>query len=89
MMKHTQFVGNFLTNCLNLFGHFMGLALKGLNNFYTVFIEIVKVFQDWKFIVAVNEFHKFEAIFTFSGAILKFSFRIAISCVFSVCSIFY
>ena len=25
-----QFVGNFPTNCLSLFGHFVGLALKGL-----------------------------------------------------------
>ena len=26
-----QFVGNLPTNCLSVFGHFMGLALKGLN----------------------------------------------------------
>ena len=26
-----QFVGNLPTNCLSLFGHVMGLALKGLN----------------------------------------------------------
>ena len=25
-----QFVGNLATNCLNVFGHFMGLAFKGL-----------------------------------------------------------
>ena len=25
-----QFVGNLPTNCLSVFGHFMGLALKGL-----------------------------------------------------------
>ena len=25
-----QFVGNLLTNCLSVFGHFVGLALKGL-----------------------------------------------------------
>ena len=24
-----QFVGNFPTNCLSVFGHFVGLALKG------------------------------------------------------------
>ena len=32
-----QFVGNLLTNCLTVFDHFVGLALKGLkksNNFY-------------------------------------------------------
>ena len=32
MVKHTQFVGNLPTNCLSVFDHFMGLALKGLNN---------------------------------------------------------
>ena len=26
-----QFVGDFPTNCLSVFGHFVGLALKGLN----------------------------------------------------------
>ena len=25
-----QFVGKFRTNCLSVFGHFVGLALKGL-----------------------------------------------------------
>ena len=28
MVKHTQFVGNLPTNCLNVFVHFGGLALK-------------------------------------------------------------
>ena len=33
MVKHTQTIGRLLaTNCLNLFNHFMGLALKGLNH---------------------------------------------------------
>ena len=27
-----QFVGNFQTNCLSVFGHFVGLALKGLSS---------------------------------------------------------
>ena len=27
-----QFVGNLPTNCLNVFGHFIGLAIKGLNS---------------------------------------------------------
>ena len=27
-----QFVGNLQTNCLSVFGHFLGLALKGLTN---------------------------------------------------------
>ena len=32
-----QFVGNLPTNCLNVFDHFVGLALKGL---YCVFYEL-------------------------------------------------
>ena len=28
-----QFVGNLPTNCLSVFDHFVGLALKGLNSF--------------------------------------------------------
>ena len=31
MVKHTQFVGNLSTNCLSVFDHFVGLALKGLS----------------------------------------------------------
>ena len=27
-----QFVGKFQTNCLSVFDHFVGLALKGLND---------------------------------------------------------
>ena len=30
-----QFVGNFLTNCLSVFDHFMRLALKGLRRAIT------------------------------------------------------
>ena len=35
MVKHTcrQFVTNLLTNCLSVFDHFVGLALKGLRIF--------------------------------------------------------
>ena len=29
-----QFVGNLLTNCLSVFDHFVGLALKGLRLLY-------------------------------------------------------
>ena len=29
MVKHTQCVDNLLTNCLSVFDHFVGLALKG------------------------------------------------------------
>ena len=32
MVKHTQqFVGNLTANCLSVFDHFVGLALKGLS----------------------------------------------------------
>ena len=30
-----QFAGSLPTNCLSVFDHFMGLALKGLNKVYT------------------------------------------------------
>ena len=30
MVKHTQFVSNLPTNCVSMFDHFVGLALKGL-----------------------------------------------------------
>ena len=36
MAKQTQaIVGNLPTNCLSVFDHFMGLALKGLNENYS------------------------------------------------------
>ena len=35
-----QFVGNFLTNCLSVFGHFVGLALKRLTKFFFVLINL-------------------------------------------------
>ena len=35
MVKHTQTIRQLLpTNCLSMFDHFAGLALKGLNNFH-------------------------------------------------------
>ena len=36
-----QFVGKFPTNCLSLFDHFVGLALKGLNNKFILISETV------------------------------------------------
>ena len=33
--KPKQFVGNLPTNCLGVFDHFVGLALKGLSRFST------------------------------------------------------
>ena len=32
MVKHTQFASKLLTNCLSVFDHFVGLALKGLRS---------------------------------------------------------
>ena len=37
-----QFVGNLPTNCLSVFDHFVGLALKGLSNKIEVFCEGLK-----------------------------------------------
>ena len=39
-----QFVGNLLTNCLSVFGHFVGLALKGLkrSNCYVILFSLCK-----------------------------------------------
>ena len=39
MVKHTQtIVGNLATNCLSVFDHFVGFALKGLTtNIFTAF----------------------------------------------------
>ena len=34
-----QFVGNLPTNCLSVFDHFVGLALKGLNTGFTVILQ--------------------------------------------------
>ena len=34
MVKHTKFVGKLPTNCLSVFDHSVGLALKGLISFY-------------------------------------------------------
>ena len=31
MVKHKQFAGKLPTNCLSVFDHFVGLALKGPN----------------------------------------------------------
>ena len=36
MDKRKQFTGKLPTNCLSVFSHFVGLALKGLNYFYFI-----------------------------------------------------
>ena len=40
-----QFVGNLATNCLSVFGHFVGLALKGLRTpvLQNTFVELLLV----------------------------------------------
>ena len=47
-----QFVGNLPTNCLSVFDHFVGLALKGLN-----FLSII---QFLKILLFTYVFHKFS-----------------------------
>ena len=37
-----QFVGNLPTNCLSVFGHFVGLALKGLKLVKLLFLVCIK-----------------------------------------------
>ena len=39
-----QFVGNLLTNCLSVFDHFVGLALKGLMKTQTVVFKLLTLF---------------------------------------------
>ena len=47
MVKHTEAIrpefadGNFLTNCLSVFDHFVGLALKGLMKTQTVMFKLL------------------------------------------------
>ena len=41
MVKHAQFVGNLPTNCLGVFDHFLGLALKGLTWTWNNFLGVV------------------------------------------------
>ena len=38
-----QFVGNLPTNCLSVFGHFLGLALKGLIPFFLLTLKKLKI----------------------------------------------
>ena len=43
-----QFVGNLSTNCLSVFDHFMGLALKGLNGSFSKISHIVSRLENEK-----------------------------------------
>ena len=40
-----QFVGNLPTNCLSVFGHFVGLALKGLNCRIVGARQVLQIFR--------------------------------------------
>ena len=57
-----QFVGNFQTNCLSVFGHFVGLALKGLRLHFPVFI-LPKLFPGFplKMLLTLS-FHKHVSV---------------------------
>ena len=37
-----QFVGKLPTNCLSMFDHFLGLALKGLDSKMNVYLDVLK-----------------------------------------------
>ena len=39
-----QFVNNLLTNCLSVFGHFVGLTLKGLKKGYQEILKLTLFF---------------------------------------------
>ena len=54
MVKHTQTIRwQQPTNCLSMFEHFVGLALKGLTHFVSMFCsildEIIKCFKALKY----------------------------------------
>ena len=59
-----QFVGNLVTNCLSRFGHFVGLALKGLNYFTVIFVlplprrknylKFVRIYHNFVFIKSAD-----------------------------------
>ena len=54
MVKHTQTIRWLLpTNCLILFDHFVGLALKGLSNVFLKVHKITLIMVLW-FIILVN-----------------------------------
>ena len=39
MVQHTQFVGKLPTNCMSVFDHFVGFALKGFRSVLTHFMS--------------------------------------------------
>ena len=56
-----QFVGNLLTNCLSVFGHFLGLALKGLR--FLFFFDSEELWVNLLFVDSVT-FKVCYALFT-------------------------
>ena len=52
MVKHTQTIHQLLpTNCLSVFDHFVGLALKGLNLILAVLVMLNKFVGKLNFFV--------------------------------------
>ena len=50
-----QFVGNLLTNCLSVFDHYVGLALKGLNRFFPFRLFPVYFFSFFSFVILLSK----------------------------------
>ena len=46
-----QFVGKLPTNCLSVFGHFVGLALKGLKYTFVLFTSLILWYQSKSLII--------------------------------------
>ena len=42
----TQFVSKMRTNCLSVFGHFVGFAVKGLRIFVKLFSSLMEVLHE-------------------------------------------
>ena len=55
-----QFVGNLATNYLSVFGHFVGLSLKGLNYFTVIFV--LPVPRRKNYLKFVRIYHNFVVI---------------------------
>ena len=71
MAKHTQFVGNLPTNCLSVFGHFMGLTLIGLTTSSTKrLVKSNAMWNDTFFLLDDKTDHKIFKTFQFSYGIL-------------------
>ena len=70
MVKHKQFVGNFPTNCLGVFAHFVGLALKWLRQG----VESTLIFFSLWFISMYLLFHCIAMIRLFVDQIIILHF---------------